>query len=160
MLFLYTRHVQIKNAFLQNISVVYATKFISYSQSDGLGKGCKGHNPIGGHVVEWLEHWALNLQVPGPSPKPCHSLGLFSVAPSSTPWVRFVYGQLVCLLSFGIFKHYVYSFIRSFIHSFVHSFNHSLILELKSPIGRVTIKYPYKYTITLEWNGQDGMKWK
>ena len=81
-------------------------------------------------MVEWLEHWALNLQVPGPSPKPCYPLGLFSVAPGSTPWVRFVYGQLVCLLSFGIFKHYVYSFIRSFIHLIIH-----LYWTLKAPLG-------------------------
>lgn len=32
----------------------------------------------------------------------------FSVAPSSTPLLYFVYSKLVCLLPVGIFEHYAY----------------------------------------------------
>ena len=53
-------------------------------------------------MAEWLGRWTCNLVVPGSSPPPCHSLDLFSVAPSSTPWLRFVNNQLVCLLPVGI----------------------------------------------------------
>ena len=49
------------------------------------------------------------------SPSLCHSLDLFSVMPSSTPYLLLVCNQLVCLQSIVIFKHYVYSFIYSFI---------------------------------------------
>ena len=37
------------------------------------------------------------------SPPPCHYLDLFSVVPSSNPPSRFVYSQLVCLLTVRIF---------------------------------------------------------
>lgn len=37
-----------------------------------------------------------------------HAAFFFSVAPSSTPLLYFVYSKLVCLLPVGIFKHYAY----------------------------------------------------
>ena len=58
-------------------------------------------------MVEWLGRWTSNLVVPGSSPPHSYSLDLFLVAPSSTPWLRFVYtpcSQLVCLLPVGIFN--------------------------------------------------------
>ena len=53
-------------------------------------------------MVEWLGRWACNLVVPGSSPPPCNSLDLFPVAPSSTPWLRFVNSLRVCLPPVGI----------------------------------------------------------
>ena len=63
---------------------------------------------IGGGVAEWLGCWTCNLVVPGSSPPLCNSLDLFSVAPNSTPWLRFVNSQLVCLLPVGIFNHFMF----------------------------------------------------
>ena len=59
-------------------------------------------------MAEWLGRWTCNLVVPGSSPPPCNSLDLFSVAPSSTPWLRFVNSQLVWLLPVGIFNHFMF----------------------------------------------------
>ena len=61
-------------------------------------------------MAKWLGRWACNLVVPGSSPSPCYSLDLFSVAPSSTPWLRFVNSRLVCrLLPVGIFSHFMFT---------------------------------------------------
>ena len=46
---------------------------------------------------------------PGSSPSSCHSLDLFSVFPSATPWLRSVNNQLVCLYHLG-FLTMLYSF--------------------------------------------------
>ena len=59
-------------------------------------------------MIKWLGRWTSNLVVPGSSPPPCYSLDLFSVAPSSTPWLQFVNSQLVCLQPVGIFKHFMF----------------------------------------------------
>ena len=50
----------------------------------------------GGSLAEWLGCWTCNLVVLSSSPPPCHSLELFLVAPSSTPWLCTVNSQLVC----------------------------------------------------------------
>ena len=49
----------------------------------------------GGSVAEWLERFE--------GPPPGFSQYLFSVTPSSTPWLHFVYSQLLCLLPVGVF---------------------------------------------------------
>ena len=41
--------------------------------------------------------------VPGPGPPSCYSLDLFSVTPTLTLWLRFVYSQLVYLYPVGMF---------------------------------------------------------
>ena len=67
-------------------------------------------------MVKWLGHWTCNLVVPGSSPSPCcYSLDLFSVAPSTTPWLRFVYSRLVCLLPVGIFNHFMFIYKVCFV---------------------------------------------
>ena len=66
-------------------------------------------------MAERLGRWTCNLVVPGSSPSPCYSLDLFSVAPSSTPWLRFVNSQLVCLLPVGIFNHFMFVYNVCFI---------------------------------------------
>ena len=58
-------------------------------------------------MAEWLGRRTCNPEVPGSSPPSCHSLDLFSVAPSSTPWLRSVNSQLDCLLPVGMLC-YVY----------------------------------------------------
>ena len=57
-------------------------------------------------MTEWLGRWTQ--VVPSSSPSPRYSLDLFSVTPSSTPWLRFVNSQLVCLLQVGIFNHFMF----------------------------------------------------
>ena len=59
-------------------------------------------------MADWLGRWTYNLVVLGSSPPLCHSLDLFSVALSSTPWLRFVNSQLVCLLPVGIFNSFMF----------------------------------------------------
>ena len=59
-------------------------------------------------MTKWFGCWACNLVVPGSSPPLYNSLDLFSVAPSSTPWLRFVNSLLVCLPLVGIFKHFMF----------------------------------------------------
>ena len=67
----------------------------------------------GGSLAEWLGCWTCNLVVLSSSPPPCHSLELFLVAPSSTPWLCSVNSQLVCLLPVGIFEHLMFVCIFS-----------------------------------------------
>ena len=83
----------------------------------------------GGGVAEWSGRWICNVVVPGSSPPPCYSLDqFFSVAPSSTPWLRFVNSQLVCLLPVGIFNHFRFIYNVCF---------YLFVLALKNPIGGV-----------------------
>ena len=72
----------------------------------------------GGSLAEWLGCWTCNLVVLSSSPPPCHSLELFLVAPSSTPWLCSVNSQLVCLLPVGIFEHLM--FISESVFVFSH----------------------------------------
>ena len=60
------------------------------------------------HIVRRRRGRVIRVLVSrGSSPLTCHLLDLFSVAPSSTPWLRSINGPLVCLLPVGIFKHLV-----------------------------------------------------
>ena len=70
----------------------------------------------GGSLAEWLGCWTCNLVVLSSSPPPCHSLELFLVAPSSTPWLCNVNSQLVCLLPVGIFEHLMFISVCVFSH--------------------------------------------
>ena len=70
----------------------------------------------GGSLAEWLGCWTCNLVVLSSSPPPCHSLELFLVAPSSTPWLCSVNSQLVCLLPVGIFEHLMFISVCVFSH--------------------------------------------
>ena len=46
-------------------------------------------------MAELLGRWACTPVLPASSAPPCNSLNLFSVAPSSTPWLGSVNSQLV-----------------------------------------------------------------
>ena len=58
-------------------------------------------------MAELLGRWACTPVPPASSAQPCHSLNLFSVASSSTPWLGSVNSQLVCLRSVSIFNHFL-----------------------------------------------------
>ena len=58
----------------------------------------RSSNSLLGGLTWYLGRWTCNLVVPGSSLLPCHLLDYFSVVPSSTPRLRCVNSQLVCLL--------------------------------------------------------------
>ena len=68
----------------------------------------RSSNSLLGGLTWCLGRWTCNLVVPGSSLLPCHLLDYFSVVPSSTPRLRCVNSQLVCLLPIGIFKRFMF----------------------------------------------------
>ena len=69
----------------------------------------RSSNSLLGGLTGCLGRWTCNLVVPASSLLPCRLLGYYSVVPSSTPRLRCVNSQLVCLLPIGIFKHHICS---------------------------------------------------
>ena len=84
--------------------------------------------------ITWCR--TCNLVVPSLSPPPCHSLALFSVAPSSTQWLCCVNDQLVCLLPVEIFKHsmFVSVIVKYYRLAIALYINSVLLLILRSSL--------------------------
>ena len=79
-------------------------------------------------MAEWLGRWTCNLLVQGST---LLLTGFVELGcPSSTPWLRFVNSQLVCLLQVGIFNHFNLCLFTMFV-------SYLFVLALKSPTGGV-----------------------
>ena len=69
--------------------------------------------------------------IPGSSCPPHHLLDLFSVATRSTPQLRCVHSQLVCLLPVKIFKHFMFISVTV---KYCHWMTIELVLYIKCVI--------------------------